>query len=72
MNALMPLEKRDIPPLLEFKNITVIKGATKVLDRVSLTIAEGENVAILGPNGRQVLADQDHQPGVLPCIIGRV
>jgi iron complex transport system ATP-binding protein len=51
MNALMPLEKRDIPPLLEFKNITVIKGATKVLDRVSLTIAEGENVAILGPNG---------------------
>jgi iron complex transport system ATP-binding protein len=39
------------PPLLEFKNVTVIKGSTRVLDSVSVTIGEGENVAILGPNG---------------------
>ena len=40
-------------PLLEYKNVTVIKGTEnkKVLDSVSLTIHAGENVAILGPNG---------------------
>ena len=38
-------------PLLEFKNITVVKGEKKVLDSVSITISEGENIAILGPNG---------------------
>jgi iron complex transport system ATP-binding protein len=43
-------EKEDAP-LLEFENITVIKGNTRVLDSVSVTIHEGENVAILGPNG---------------------
>ena len=39
------------PPLLEFENITVMKGGRKVLDSISVTIQEGENVAILGPNG---------------------
>jgi ABC-type molybdenum transport system, ATPase component/photorepair protein PhrA len=38
-------------PLLEFKNISVVKGGKKVLDSVSVTIGEGENIAILGPNG---------------------
>ena len=37
--------------LLEFENVTVVRGDIKVLDSVSLTVAEGENVAILGPNG---------------------
>ena len=44
-------EKRDESLLLEFENVTVIKGNAKILDSISLTIAEGENVAILGPNG---------------------
>lgn len=39
------------PPLLEFSGVTVAKGDAILLDRVSLTIDEGENVAILGPNG---------------------
>ena len=39
-------------PLIEFKNITVYKNVTHpVLDGVSLTIEQGENVAILGPSG---------------------
>jgi iron complex transport system ATP-binding protein len=37
--------------LLDFRNVTVIRGATRVLDRFSLSIRAGENVAILGPNG---------------------
>jgi len=45
------LKNGTTPPLLEFRNITVIKGSAKLLDAVSLTLAEGENVAILGPNG---------------------
>jgi iron complex transport system ATP-binding protein len=38
-------------PLIEFANITVIKGGKKILDSISVTISNGENVAILGPNG---------------------
>jgi len=45
------MPKREPPPLLEFKNITVINGDKKVLDSLSVTIREGENIAILGPNG---------------------
>jgi iron complex transport system ATP-binding protein len=38
-------------PLLQLTNATVVKGSTRVLDRLSLTIHEGEHTAILGPNG---------------------
>jgi iron complex transport system ATP-binding protein len=38
-------------PLLEFSNLTVYRDLTRVLDRFSLTIPAGQNVAILGPNG---------------------
>jgi iron complex transport system ATP-binding protein len=39
------------PPLIEFENVTVIRGGSRVLDAISLTLRKGENVAILGPNG---------------------
>lgn len=38
-------------PLLEFSGITVYNGEKKVLDSLSITIRETENIAILGPNG---------------------
>ena len=38
-------------PLLQLSNATVIKGETRALDGLSLTIEEGEHTAILGPNG---------------------
>ena len=39
------------PPMLELTDATVIRGGTRVLDRLSMTIQEGEHAAILGPNG---------------------
>lgn len=39
------------PPLLELRDATVMKDGRPVLDRLTLTIHEGEHAAILGPNG---------------------
>lgn len=39
------------PPLLQFRNLTVYRDETRVLDRFSLTIPAGQNIVILGPNG---------------------
>ncbi|MBS1818248.1 MAG: ATP-binding cassette domain-containing protein [Acidobacteria bacterium] len=38
-------------PLVEFVNATCVKGDTRAVDGLSLTIREGEHTAILGPNG---------------------
>lgn len=43
--------RAHLPPLLEFCDVTVMKGENKLLDSVTVTIHEGEHVAILGPNG---------------------
>ncbi|RXE56056.1 molybdenum ABC transporter ATP-binding protein [Methanoculleus taiwanensis] len=39
------------PPLLEFKNITVVRDGRTLLDSLSLTVGAGEHIALLGPNG---------------------
>jgi iron complex transport system ATP-binding protein len=41
----------QIPPLLEFVNVSVFNGGRQVLDSLSLTIRDREHLAILGPNG---------------------
>jgi iron complex transport system ATP-binding protein len=38
-------------PLLEFSNLDVYIGTKKALSSLSVTITEGEHIAILGPNG---------------------
>lgn len=38
-------------PLIEIKNVTCFRGDTRVFNDLSLTIRQGESVAILGPNG---------------------
>src|SRR5579864_6594405 len=44
----MSVEK---PPLLDFRNIRVMRGEKAALDDFSLRIGAEEHVAILGPNG---------------------
>jgi iron complex transport system ATP-binding protein len=39
------------PPLVEFNDVTYIRGEMTVLDRLSLRIDCGEHTAIVGPNG---------------------
>jgi len=46
-----PYPRDSVPPLLEFANITVMRENKTLLDRITVTIREGEHVAILGPNG---------------------
>jgi iron complex transport system ATP-binding protein len=38
-------------PLLEFRNVTVVKEGKNVIDSITVTLQEGEHIAILGPNG---------------------
>ena len=40
-----------VPSLIDFRNITVIRGGKKALDGLTLSIAIGGHVAIVGPNG---------------------
>lgn len=39
------------PPLLEFRNISVMRGERLALKNLTLSIHSGEHVVILGPNG---------------------
>ncbi len=39
------------PPLIEFRNVDVMRGSKRVLGQLNLRIEAGEHVAILGPNG---------------------
>jgi len=42
---------REKPALLELRNVSVVRGDNLALDCVSLRIAQGEHLCILGPNG---------------------
>ena len=39
------------PPLIEIRDATIWRGGTRVFDSLTLTLDQGEHVAVLGPNG---------------------
>ncbi|MFM8570058.1 MAG: ABC transporter ATP-binding protein [Pirellula sp.] len=39
------------PPILEIQNVSVVRGAARLLSNLSLSISLGQHTAILGPNG---------------------
>ena len=44
-------EKSMSVPLIDFQNVTVQRDAQVVLDGITLSVPEGQHLAILGPNG---------------------
>ena len=40
-----------MPDIIDFKNVTTMRGMTKALDRITLKIARSQSTAIIGPNG---------------------
>jgi iron complex transport system ATP-binding protein len=41
---------RDVP-ILEMREVSVVRGRSRLLDRVTITLRTGEHTVILGPNG---------------------
>jgi iron complex transport system ATP-binding protein len=39
------------PSLIDFENVSLVRGVTRILHQINLVISRGENVAIVGPNG---------------------
>ena len=39
------------PPLIEIRDATIWRGETRVFESLTLTVDQGEHVAVLGPNG---------------------
>ena len=67
-------------PLVELREVTVVRGGRRALDGISLTIPQRQNVAILGPNGAgkstllRMLNGEFHplrRPGVRMRLLGR-
>ena len=46
-----PYSTDEVPSLVDFRNVTVLRNGNKALDSITLFIPLGQHVAILGPNG---------------------
>src|SRR6266498_3792508 len=54
-------------PLIEFRDITVMRGENTVLDGVTLSIAAGEHARVLSPSKARLLVAYSG-PGYLECV----
>lgn len=45
------LPSGNIPPLIEYRNVSVMRSGRVVLKNINISIELGEHIAILGPNG---------------------
>ncbi|WP_218566689.1 ABC transporter ATP-binding protein [Vallicoccus soli] len=64
------------PPVLDLDGVSVVRGSTTLLDRVSWTVREGERWVVLGPNGAgkttllQLAAAQLHPTSGTAHVLG--
>jgi ABC-type multidrug transport system ATPase subunit len=58
--------------LLELSGITVMRAGRKVLDRVTVSVAPGEILAVIGPNGAGKTSLLEAAIGALPLSAGDV
>jgi iron complex transport system ATP-binding protein len=54
------------PPLLETRDLTVVRGGRARIDRVAMTIEAGQILALLGPNGAGKSTFMKAVAGILP------
>jgi len=59
-------------PLIEFKNVSKSFGSQKVLDRINLSIYEGETLAIIGKSGTGKSVLLKHIIGLLSPDTGQI
>ncbi|MEA2697530.1 MAG: type transport system ATP-binding protein [Myxococcales bacterium] len=59
-------------PTLELGDLSAVRAGARVLDRVSLTVAAGEIVAVIGPNGAGKTTLLEAIIGVIPLVAGQV
>ncbi len=65
-------EPSDAPPLLEVEDMVVNYGRIQALHGVSLRVAEGELVTLLGANGAGKTTTMRALSGLLPLTRGRI
>jgi ABC-type branched-subunit amino acid transport system ATPase component len=67
-----PRDTQAAPPLLEFSNINAFYGKSHILNDASLTVAEGEIVALLGRNGAGKSTLLKTLAGLVPAASGSI
>jgi len=67
-----PASDRDKPPVVQLSDLTVLRDGATVLDRISLTVRQGEALALLGANGAGKSTLIMALLGLIPHTAGRI